>query len=215
MDVDLEAFETRWSRSRVRRLLVLPAVVAGVVALAWWAGLLPPAVAVVFLVLSLGLLLLLAVAARASAAHPVALRIDELGLTLPGCPAVPWSDVEVVEVGPLRPAWPIGRPKLVAAVLPRPGVRLGSTPDRGLKGSGWADGLRRRRYGTELVLPLFVLEAEPEVVVGAIETRGRVPVRRLLLHRSRGVWLALLVVGVVLVAVVAVLLLLALLWMVV
>jgi len=210
----VEAFETRWSRSRVRRLLVLPVVLVGVIALAWWAGLLPPVVAAVFLVLALGIVLLLVVAARASAAHPVALRIDELGLTLPGCPVVPWSDVEVVEVGPLRPAWPIGRPKLVAAVLPRTGVRLGGTPEGGPRGSGWADGLRRRRYGTEVVLPLFALEADPEVVVGAIETRGRVPVRRAPLRRGR-LWLVLLVVGAVLVALLGALLLLGLLWMVV
>ena len=116
------------------------------------------------------------------------LRLDEGGVTVRDHERVPWSDLSGVTVTSLRPRWLSDPPWFVrrwrrpdpypvVALLPRPGVDLPAPRLPG--GPGPRDRLgtlRRRRYGTSLLLMPHATDASVDQLLDAAHTWGELPV---------------------------------------
>lgn len=116
------------------------------------------------------------------------LRLDEDGVTVRDHERVPWSDLSGVTVTSMRPRWLFDPPWLVrrwrrpdrypvVALLPRSGVELPAPRLPG--GPGPRDrlaALRRRRYGTSLVLLPHATDVSVDQLLVASCTWGHLPV---------------------------------------
>ena len=125
-------------------------------------------------------------------------RIDGEGLTVASAPTVPWSDLREVVVGPMRPAWLVGSPRVrVVSFVPREGVDLPGPPQPGGQPQAWGRGFRERIYGTNLLLLSSATTVDDREIAQAAHELGDLPVRHVPFRRGRR-WLVMIVGGVLL-----------------
>jgi hypothetical protein len=164
-------------RTRLRPLVELGLCLLAVV-LAWVLDLLPAWLAASAVVL---LIVVLAVGLRGSrrtVRHRPALRLDATGVTVPGAPRVPWSCLDAVVVGPMRPTWLLGtRRAEVVSFLPRAGAELPGPPQPNGRPQSWGRRLRVRLYSTNLVVLASAMTVGGDQIAAAAQALGGLPVR--------------------------------------
>lgn len=119
-------------------------------------------------------------AVKGARASHEALRLDRDGVTVPGHPTVPWSDLTEVRVTGLQPRWifPVSLGYRVVAFVGRPEVTLPAVdPTPRLDRLGPSARLRRQWYGTPLLVMPYAYDATATTIVDAVRRLGGVPVR--------------------------------------
>ena len=105
------------------------------------------------------------------------LRLDAVGLTVPGRPTVPWSALSAVRITHLAVARRINWPGTVTAIfLPQPGLQL---PALGVAGRRYAprqSAARIGRYDTNLVVYVSVTDATTDDLIAAIQSFTDLPI---------------------------------------
>lgn len=188
------ALEVEFSgRTQVRTLIELGVFVLGYV-LAWVFGVVPTWLAVAGVLLFGGLIVFSLVTSRRLKPNRPALRLDAGGVTVPGAVTVPWSRLSGVVVGPMRPTWLVGSRRLqLVSFLPGPGAELPGPPQPSGRPQSWGHRLRRRLYGTNLVVLASALTSDGDQIAAAAQALGGLPVRH---ERYRGLR-HFLVIGIV------------------
>ena len=164
-------------RTQVRTLVELGVFVLAYV-LAWVFGGLPTWLAAAGVLLFGGVIVFGLVSSRRVKPHRPALRLDAVGVTVPGADTVPWSELSGVVVGPMRPTWLVGTRRLqLVSFLPGPGAELPGPPQPSGRPQGWGHRMRQRLYGTNLVVLASALTADGVQIAAAAQALGGLPVR--------------------------------------